>query len=197
MTVRPVKIQSSLGIPPVWSESLLCAQWVAKNPSFLHTDSKDSDQTGQMPRLIWVFTRRHFVGFVTRWLNLHAQGRIQVFLIRGSYLLSGVQFDKFAQLFLKFQWKRNNLDSKGVRANPLNPLWISTDASGKYATRGRLWHVFSITTGAVSRRLGQRGESRSAHYLFCLQTFEPCHAKTCLWGFRPGKTQTSLLYHRG
>ena len=30
----------------------LCAQWVAKGPSFLHADSEDSDQTGRMPRLI-------------------------------------------------------------------------------------------------------------------------------------------------
>ena len=28
----------------------LCAQWVAKDPSFLHADSEDSDQSGQMPR---------------------------------------------------------------------------------------------------------------------------------------------------
>ena len=41
MTVRPAKTQISLGICPVWSESLLCAQWVAKNPSFLHADSED------------------------------------------------------------------------------------------------------------------------------------------------------------
>ena len=34
------------GPPPVWSESSLCAQWVAKDPSFLHADSEDSDQTG-------------------------------------------------------------------------------------------------------------------------------------------------------
>ena len=27
-------------------------QWVAKDPSFLHADSEDSDQTGRMPRLI-------------------------------------------------------------------------------------------------------------------------------------------------
>ena len=53
--MRPAKTQISLGIRPVWSESLLCAQWVAKDPSFLHGDSEDSDQTGQMPRLIWVF----------------------------------------------------------------------------------------------------------------------------------------------
>ena len=71
MTVRPAKTQISLGIRPVWSESSLCAQWVAKNPSFLHADSEDSDQTGRMPRLIWVFAGRtcHFVGFVIRRLN--------------------------------------------------------------------------------------------------------------------------------
>ena len=50
--------QISLGIRPVWSESSLCAQWVAKDPSFLHADSEDSDQTRRMPRLIWVFAGR-------------------------------------------------------------------------------------------------------------------------------------------
>ena len=34
------------------SVSSLCAQWVAKDPSFLHADSEDSDQTGRMPRLM-------------------------------------------------------------------------------------------------------------------------------------------------
>ena len=47
-----------LGIRPVWSESSLCAQWVAKDPMFLHADSENSDQTGRMPRLIWVFAGR-------------------------------------------------------------------------------------------------------------------------------------------
>ena len=56
--VRPAKTQISLGVRPVWSESSLCTQWVAKDPSFLHADSKDSDQTGRMPRLIWVFAGR-------------------------------------------------------------------------------------------------------------------------------------------
>ena len=68
MTVRTAKTQISLGICPVWSQSLLCAQWVAKNSIFLHPDSKASHQTGRMPRLIWVFAGRtgHFVGFVMR-----------------------------------------------------------------------------------------------------------------------------------
>ena len=55
MSVRPAKTQISLGICPVWSESSLCAQRVAKDPRFLHADSEDSDRTGRMPRLIWVF----------------------------------------------------------------------------------------------------------------------------------------------
>ena len=50
--------QISLGIHPVWSESLLYAHCVAKDPSFLHADSEDSDQTWRMPRLIRVFAGR-------------------------------------------------------------------------------------------------------------------------------------------
>ena len=30
-------------------QSLLRAQWVAKDSSFLHADSEDADQTGRMP----------------------------------------------------------------------------------------------------------------------------------------------------
>ena len=69
-TVCPAKTQISLGIRPVWSESSQCAQWVTEDPLFLHADSEDSDQTGRMPRLIWVFAGRtdHFVGFVMRQL---------------------------------------------------------------------------------------------------------------------------------
>ena len=68
VTVHPAKTQISLGIRPAWSESSLCAQWVANYPSFLHADSEGSDQTGRMPRLIWVFAERtcHCVGFVMR-----------------------------------------------------------------------------------------------------------------------------------
>ena len=74
--------QISLGFRPVCSESSLCAQWVAKDPSFLHADSEDSDQTGRMPRLIWVFAGRtcHFCWFyheaaqVFSWLTIFFLG---------------------------------------------------------------------------------------------------------------------------
>ena len=52
------KTQISMSIRPVWSESLLCAQWVAKGSVLLQADSEDSDQTGRMRRLIWVFAGR-------------------------------------------------------------------------------------------------------------------------------------------
>ena len=45
-------------------ESLLCAQQVAKDPSFLHVDSEDSDQPGRMPKLICLrWAHMPFCGF--------------------------------------------------------------------------------------------------------------------------------------
>ena len=61
MSVRPPKTQISLGIRPVWSESSLCALWVANDPSFLLADSEDCDQIWRMPRLIWVFAGRTLI----------------------------------------------------------------------------------------------------------------------------------------
>ena len=49
MSVRPAKPQISLGIHSVWSESSLCAQWVAMDPRFLHEDSEDSVRLGGCP----------------------------------------------------------------------------------------------------------------------------------------------------
>ena len=55
-------------IRPVWPVFAVClmVSWL-----FLHAYSEDSDQTGWMPRLTWVFAGRkgHFVGFVMRWLK--------------------------------------------------------------------------------------------------------------------------------
>ena len=56
--VRPAKTQFSLGIRPVWSETLLSA-WRNIGPLTTYwAPSEDSDQTGRMPRLIWVFAGR-------------------------------------------------------------------------------------------------------------------------------------------
>ena len=46
------KIVCAPSIHPVWSESLLCTQWVAKDLGFLHAFSEDSDQAD--PSFRWV-----------------------------------------------------------------------------------------------------------------------------------------------
>ena len=81
MTVRPAKTQISLGIHPVWSESLLSA-W--RNLGSLATHwahNEDSDQTGWMPRLIWVFAGCTLTLLVLSW--------------DGSFSVSSLRFNSF------------------------------------------------------------------------------------------------------
>ena len=67
VAVRPANTQISLGIRPVWSETSL-STWRKLGSLATHSvHSNNSDQTGRMPRLIWVFTgHSQFVGFVMR-----------------------------------------------------------------------------------------------------------------------------------
>ena len=64
--LRPAKTQISLGIRPVWAESSLSAWRNIGSSDTNWAHSENSDRTGQMPRLIWVFAVRtgHIVGFV-------------------------------------------------------------------------------------------------------------------------------------
>ena len=65
--VRPAKTQISLGIRPVWSESSLSA-WRKLGSLATHwAHSEYSDQTGRMPRLIWVFALRTVIVLVLSW----------------------------------------------------------------------------------------------------------------------------------
>ena len=67
MTLRPAKTQISLGIRPVWSESLLSAWRKLGSLATNWSHSEDSDQTGQMPRLIRVFAGHTLIVFVLSW----------------------------------------------------------------------------------------------------------------------------------
>ena len=69
MAVCPAKTQISLGIRRVWTEFSLSAWRKLWSLATHWARSEDSDQTGRMPRLIWVFAgHTHFVGFVMSWL---------------------------------------------------------------------------------------------------------------------------------
>ena len=83
--VRPAKTQISLGIRPVWSESSLSA-WNLGPYATHWAHNEDSDQTGRMPRLIWVFAWRtcHFVGFVVRWLIYDSIMQIAMINLKGK-----------------------------------------------------------------------------------------------------------------
>ena len=59
--------QISLGIRPVWSESSLSAWRKLRSLATNWAHSKDSDQSGRMPRLIWVFAGRTVILFVLSW----------------------------------------------------------------------------------------------------------------------------------
>ena len=91
------KTQISLGIRPVWSESSLSA-WRKFGSLATHwAHCEDSDQTGRMPRLIWVFAVRTctFVGFVMRWLLCTgiSQCHISSFLSEASTTCSSFYFE--------------------------------------------------------------------------------------------------------
>ena len=65
--VRPAKTQISLGIRPVWSESSLSAWRKLGSLATRWAHSEDSDQTGRMPRLIWVFAGFTIILLVLSW----------------------------------------------------------------------------------------------------------------------------------
>ena len=73
-------------IRPVWSESSLCIQWVAKDPSFLHAYSEDcSDWTDAQADLSLRWAHTHFVGFVMSWLRYPLHAYSAVCMVRFSH----------------------------------------------------------------------------------------------------------------
>ena len=79
MSVRPEKIQISLGSHPVWSESSLSA-WRKLGPLATHwAHREDSDQMDFQAVLSLHWAHTHFVCFVTRRLESE-----RVFIIWGS-----------------------------------------------------------------------------------------------------------------
>ena len=81
MTVRPAKTQISLGISPVWSESslstwrklgFLATHWAHNEDwsDWVNAQADLSDQTGWMPRLIWVFAGCTVILLVLSWGGL-------------------------------------------------------------------------------------------------------------------------------
>ena len=113
MNVRLAKTKISLGILPVWSESSLCAQWVAKDPRFLHADREDSDRTGRMPRPMWVFAGPTLIllvlscrgSYLVEWLTDTMKPVLAVSNDRFSFLIRTRLVARFT--LLKYSYVRN------------------------------------------------------------------------------------------
>ena len=97
MTVRPVKTQISLGIRPVWPESSLCAQWVAKNPIILRADSEDSDQAGRTCRFVGFLHEAAQIMYVCYVCGQNHLNRIELIL---TYQCINI-YHHLKQIFLK------------------------------------------------------------------------------------------------
>ena len=75
-------------------QSSLCGQRVAKDPSFLHADSEDSDQTERMSRLIWVFA--------AHLSSLGAQPHCWFCHVAAQLLVNQVDWEQSSNSMLKF-----------------------------------------------------------------------------------------------
>ena len=126
--VHPAKTLISLGICPVWSESSLCTQWVAKDSVFLHADSKDSDQSRWMPRLIWVFSgcKAYFVGFVMRWLNIFC------------LMVYGIAHGLNSQWWINAMWN-DSKTSIFVKNTQKTPVMICHGSWNLWVVAGLVW----------------------------------------------------------
>ena len=108
--VGPAKTRISLGIRPVWSECSLCAEWVAKDPSFLHANSKDwadakadlSLRWANMPFLYHATQKvaGYYVIPSELWVSVRPSVRTSVHLsVSASFLCSN--FRTFWSIFFK------------------------------------------------------------------------------------------------
>ena len=98
-------------------ESLLGTQWVAKDPRFLHADSEHSDQTGRMPRLIWVLAAHTLILLV---LSCH-----------GSY----------GQLSMNYHQIPTQGPSLGATEAKYSPWWSKLHPGRLWRWKNFAWHL--------------------------------------------------------
>ena len=99
--VRPAKIQISLRIRAVWSESSLGAFCIAEDAKFVHANNENSNQIARMRRLIWVFVR-------------HACQKVRFLML---WLISKLPLDYRPDILRRYFLKgKNNVDEEGIWA---------------------------------------------------------------------------------
>ena len=168
--VCPVKTQISLGIRPVWSESSL-STWRKLGPLATHWAHSKGDAQADLS-LCWAHS--HFVGFVMGWLiSIIAQHSLHV---------AGSSMDTLKVSCLwHLVWYSIQLDHPETGLTSPS-MYIKVPSKGQPTAlpcplSNDYWQVLW-------------------HWILFIRLYEPRHKKTCLRGFRPGKTQTGLLSYR-
>ena len=128
VAVRPAKTQISLGIRPVWSEPSLSAWRNLRSLATNWAHSEDTDQTGRIPRLTWVFAgcthtllilscRGSYLWTFSTYLWLHQYIPYLFFVVLILEKLEGVE---------DYKWKENG--------------WIRFNSM-----KQSHWHLYIIT----------------------------------------------------
>ena len=129
VSVHPAKTQISLGIRPVWSEFSLSA-WRKLGPLATQwAHSQDSDQTGRMPRLIWVFAGRTLT--------------LLVLSCRGSYCADGFRLCYF--ICDHWQHVLQILLNPHLPSGPVHPYQLDKSISCFRDVWCAFFHFYSIS----------------------------------------------------
>ena len=168
------------------------AQWVAEDPRFLHADSQDSDQTGRMPRLIWVFAGRTAILLVLSCRSSFVEINHVLSFTHDLGCLFILQciftFWSYPLYTLSVLWNIGNhcfwrpLWPRGINLPALSVSW-------EYGNRVvQLLHWLRSEKSQAWKLLLLHG-----HDIKELISIEPHHKKICFLKFVTSKTQTSLL----
>ena len=86
--------QSGLGIRPIWSESLLCTQWIAKDQRFLHEDREDWSDWVEAQADQSSLGARDLFGFVL--LLSFQKMKLKIWIVKKLYISSEIHiFNNF------------------------------------------------------------------------------------------------------
>ena len=183
MSMHPAKIQISLGIHPAWTESLLSVWWhlASLHVATQWAHSKDSDQTGRKPRLIWVFAGRTVILLVLSWCGSNEKVHVKGYL---------------AQACLCFC---------AVSPKPLSFAYTICGTRGSF--RGRTISLIPPTVCTCAFE-GSQIAQRQGPFLrklaqMCFSFYSTTNIRCCRWVFtprllptvHPGKAITSLSHN--
>ena len=166
--MRPAKSQISLGIRPVWSESSLSA-WRKLGSLATHwAHSEDSDQTGQMPRLI-----RIFAGRTVTLLVLSCRGSIMMVANNGKYSLfmsvSSIKNSGRPAMRLKSKKQNMFLASKVISSHHHSK--ISKFQSRKFSRHIIHFRKLFYVCSTFSTRTAPKDPTPFLKYAYCLFHF--------------------------